>query len=47
MAGSRGVGHGRRAGEIGELLLVYLRELIGTWRKQLVVFGDPEWLKKQ
>jgi transposase-like protein len=33
--------------EIGDLLLVYLRELIEMWRKQLVVFGDPEWLKKQ
>lgn len=33
--------------EIGELLLVYLRELIQMWRKQLIVFGDVEWLKAQ
>jgi transposase-like protein len=34
-------------GRIGDLLLGYLGDLIGTLRKQLVVFGDTEWLKKQ
>ena len=34
-------------GQIGELLLGYLADLIGALRKQLVVFGDPDWLRKQ
>ena len=37
----------RCRGRIGDLLLGYLGDLIGMLRKQLVVFGDTEWLKKQ
>lgn len=33
--------------EIGTLLIAYLKEIIGAMRKQAVVFGDEEWLKKQ
>lgn len=33
--------------EVGELLVEYLRENLTTLREQVVVFRDPEWLRKQ
>jgi transposase-like protein len=33
--------------EIGQLLIAYLKDVIGAMRKQTVVFGDEEYLRKQ
>jgi len=33
--------------EIGELILLYLRELLGTLRIQARIFADAKWLEKQ
>lgn len=33
--------------EIGDLLLDYLRAMLGTLKVQAVHFGDKEWLSKQ
>lgn len=37
----------KRADEIGELLLAYLRTNLRTLDKQAEFFGDESWLKKQ
>lgn len=33
--------------EIGQMLIAYMKEVIAAMRKQTVVFGDEEYLRKQ
>lgn len=36
-----------RKEEVGELLVAYLHANLSTLKAQLVVFADPDWLRKQ
>lgn len=37
----------KKAAEIGDLLITYLRANLATLEAQAIVFRDPDWLKKQ